>query len=1282
MNTQVRVLAILFSALLIITGSRLLIAQSGAGSIQGTVQDATHAVIPGATIQVVNQATGVATNTKSNGVGFYQVPGLFVGHYTVRVSAPGMKTYETSIELLVAQNAVINPVLTPGAVTQQITVKADTVQLTTPDSGNLVSTLENERINQLPQNGRNLLTLIGYTTAGMEDSGQKVNGLGVNALEYVIDGTPTKNDLKGGESNFRTQLIDPDSIQEVRMEATNAGAQFATPATGIVTTKSGTNALHGTFFETARNNAFGVARRIQDPVNYSAPHLVRNEFGASAGGPIILPHIYHGKNRSFWFFAYERYSLASTNTTLTKVPTMAMRQGDFSGLVNGKGVLQVLYDPASTHANSACPVPGTTQTVKNPYCRTPFRNNTIPLSQISPVAKLAYQLIPQPTTDANPLVQGNMIAESPEFQVQPQETFRLDHEFNENNRAYLRFTHNYSNVNTSGGPRNLAVGDIPVGGAFGYSNNPSNSFLAAIGYTHIFSPTFFSETIVSQQWFSDIYLPGVSSNLNYESMLNLPNNFGSVGFPDLGNGSLIFDLGTSQTNNIRFSQIISNLDENLTKTVGRHQFLFGGRFRHDRDGILSNGIADYIDFDRNPAALYNPKTGANYTPYPNVGFADASFFLGSASTYNVNLEPPYVHFRTMEFDGYFQDNYHVSRNLTVNMGLRYESHPAIWQQDHMGASFDLKNDAEVLAATPAQLIAEGLTTQAVITNDKDIGIKFETPQEAGMPSGLMKNYSLVLLPRFGIAYLPFNNKWQTVIRGGYGRYDFPDNLQAYVTVPPRSNPFIARYYQRYESADQAIDDKPNELLRYNDPAVFGVAGKNTANAVDSTSVDAVLPGVSPYFVSPNWAPKFATETNVTIEQPIKGWAVVRASYEWTHATNLDLTMYPNNHPSKYQWEMTTGTIPPTGGANVIGTPAQNTYAATATGPYDQTTWGSFKWVNRSGWSNYNAFLVTFQRLFHRGYAYQLTYVYSKTLVANGSVDPIANYPGILGTVSTMTSPYGTFYPGNLPPARPAGTPVWAQYHALTGFEQYQQDSAQPTMHIRFNWVVDLPVGRGKRFFGHVNRFVNEVIGGFQLAGDGNIFSGQFQVDHSMWGPAVSPLKIYKHKMPITDCKSGVCEKGYMWFNGYQAPTVTTGVAGSVCVTNCITGIPSGYQPIQTPIDNTPGTTYYGSNNVQVSSPALLASNGGEPVTIGYDAGPQAANYLAQTWLHGPINWPIDISIFKVFPITEKTNLRINMDAFNAFNMPGENNPGSDGVQTFLTSHNTPRQIQLTARFTF
>lgn len=1259
-----------------------MLGQSGAGSIQGTVTDATGAALPGASIHVVNKSTGVATTSKSDKVGFYQVPTLFTGTYDVTFIAQGFKSYNTSIDLLVGQNAVINPILTPGTVAQQITVFGNDIQLVTTNSGTISSTLENQRINQLPENGRILTNLVGMSTPGLEDSGQAANGLPPESIEYVADGATAVNRLLGGEDNNKIEIPDPDAIQEVKVETTDSGAELALPSTVILTTKSGTNALHGTFFETSRNNSLGIAKTRANPANYSAPELVRNEFGASAGGPILLPHVYHGKDKSFWFFAYERYSNAAPTYVEEKVPTLAMRLGDFSGLINSSGILQTLFDPSTTAMSTSCAYTGGS----NNYCRTPFPNNQILTTEESPAAKVFYALAPTPTTNANPLVQDNLNALRATFQIIPQVTFRLDHTFDDNNRVYLRYTDELSNPDRSGVETNVAADGIAAGAATGYYDTVAGSFVTALGYTHIFSPTFFAETLASQQWWSIDYLSGVDTNIDYESMLGLPNNFGETGFPEIGNSDLIESFNGSQTTADPFvRQIITDIDENLTKIVGRQEIHFGARYRHERLSIIPKQSTDTITPGLDATAIYNPSSGSNYTAESNTGNYDASFFLGSANSYQVTLPRPYEHLAQMELDGYLQDDYHMAKTLTFNLGLRYEAHPGIWTKYGIANSFDLKNDAMVLSAPPSTLIAEGYTTLAIITNDENIGVKFETPAEAGMPAKLYRNYYLNFLPRLGLAYQLFGGKYGTVVRAGYGRYDYPVPLTDGMTTSPTNNPLTASYTQSYTTAAQAIDGSPNELLRYNAPAEFGVMGENTANVVNTAATNSILPGVTLQSVAPNWAPAVDTEVNVTVEQPIIGNSALRVSWVWTHGTNLDTEYAYNNHPSTYQWEMTYGTVPPTGGSSVIGTAQQNTYSTTATGPYDQTTWGSGSYIiPHEGWSNDNNLQINYEHLFHHGFAYQVYYVLSKPMHMGGddsvTIDPAANYPGVLGTVATMTPSYGTVYPGLAPPRVPTGAPAWAEYHALDRFEAYNLDnSTTPIQHLAGNFIVNLPVGRGQRFLGGANRFVNELVGGFQLAGDVNLLSQMFQPIATFWGPT-SPIHVYKHKVPITDCRSGVCEKEFLWFNGYLAPTVTTGVAGSTCTTNCVYGLPADYTPFQTPVDNTPGTTYYGDNEVQITAPTL---NSGKALSIAYDAGPQGSNYTSHTWLNGPINWTMDSSIFKVFPITEKVVLRFNMDVFNVLNEQGYNNPSAtDGTENMLSSYNLPRQIQLSLRLTF
>ena len=1220
----------LFAACLLLPGS--LLAQSGAGSIQGTVQDSTGAAVPNCSIQVLNQSTGVSLKSTSNSAGAYTVPGVFAGSYSVTFAAPGMKKFQTTVELQDAQNAILSPKLTVGDVTEQVTVSGESVQLATYDSGTVSSQLDYKRIDQLPENGRNVLNLAALTVPGLEAGGTRANGLMGEGMEYSQDGAPMTNRNFGGEANTAQAILpDPDSVQEAKFETLNSSAQFATPATVILTTKSGTNAIHGSLFETARNNAIGIAKARQNPANFSAPPLIRNEFGGSVGGPIWIPKVYNGKNKTFFFFAYERFSLRQSSNELVTVPTVAMRNGDFSGLINSAGIQQVLYDPNTT-------VSGTLQ-------RTPFPGNIIPIARESPLAKTLYAATPLPTSSDNPLVNSNFNAINATKQTVPNITTRLDHVFDQNNRLYFRFTdidqqqealRNYP----ANSPANIAGGGLPAG-ATGFQDIPVQTLSGALGFSHVFSPTFYSETIASQQW-QRMYVQGNQASLaNYEQQLGLPNNFGQVGFPAIG-ANLTMPYGGSQWY-YGMSQIISTLDQNFIKSVGKHQLTFGGRYRHERFGYLSDRSPDTIAYSNLATAVYDPTTGANYGAKPNTGYADADFFLGAADSYTQNKNAPFGHSREQEFDFYVQDNWRVSQNLTINAGLRWEMHPAPHADDGNFVTFDMKNNALALPKPISDYIANGFTTQAIVTNLTNLGVKFETPQQGGLPSAGIENSMANFDPRLGFAYT--FGKRGTVLRGGYGEYIYPVPIRNSVRYLTADYPFTAGYSQSYVSAAYAPDGLPNFLLR--SPQTV-IAGLNSANVVNTNSVNALLPGVTlGETLASHYPPAHVKDVNMTLEQPLRDGSVLRLSYVFTHGTNLDQNYSYNNAPSTYVWETVTGTTPPTG-----------TYASTATRPYDQTTWGGNVISQKTGWSNDSALQINYQRPFKKGFAYQIFYVYSRAFRVGGNTFR-----------DNVLYPAANFAPGVLPSGMDVGT-ILNPSQALNRYENYKVDTAIPEHHLTFNGVVEMPVGKGKRLLPNANRFMEAVFGGYQVAFTGQVLSQSFQVASANWG-ASSQVQDYGSSVPINDCTSGVCHPGYLWFNGYISPTVINAAK------NGITGIPANYVPYLAPINNTPGTSNFGNNNVNVTL------KNGSQVSTAYSPGPAGANPFSQTVLMGPYNFNADLSIFKVFSITEQVKMRINVDAFNAFNIQGRVNPNTTtGVESLQTSYWTPRQIQLSGRITF
>ena len=187
---------------------------------------------------------------------------------------------------------------------------------------------------------------------------------------------------------------------------------------------------------------------------------------------------------------------------------------------------------------------------------------------------------------------------------------------------------------------------------------------------------------------------------------------------------------------------------------------------------------------------------------------------------------------------------------------------------------------------------------------------------------------------------------------------------------------------------------------------------------------------------------------------------------------------------------------------------------------------------------------------------------------------------------------------------------------------------------------------------------------------GTVVSQAFQVTNTNWG-ATNPIRIYKTAAPVTDCRSGVCRPAYMWFNGYLPPNVINAANRGV------QGVPSDYQPYLAPINNTPGTPNFGNNNVGVTL------NNGQQVVTAYSPGPAGANPYNAMVLQGPKNFQADVSLYKEFALNERVRLRLNVDAFNAFNIQGLTNPSAtDGIMQLQTSYWTPRQIQFTGRLSF
>ncbi len=536
--------------------------QASTGTVSGTVYDQSGAVIPNAQVVLISTGTNVSIPSRTNEAGRYYIPGITPGAYKISVEFPGMKKYEGALTVQVQQSIVIDPILTPGDTTAVIDV-TDITPMVSADSATVGHVLERERVEQLPIGRRDLKVLLAVMP---EIENVRAFGAPEGSMEFVLDGAPTINRRWGNHATMQGML---DSIQEFKVETNASSAKYSRPATVVMSTKSGTNQFHGSAFETHRNSGFGVARK-REQSNAKPPQLIRNEFGLSAGGPVYLPKVYDGKNRTFWFVGWEATRTVQGTTQNFGVPTMAMRQGDFSGLKLSDGTTPVLYDPWTTGSK------------ENNYDRMPFNDggvfNKIPISRLSPLAKYLYSITPEPTTADNPLVASNWYGEFRNRSRGYNLSTRIDHHFSERDRVYVRYSQNNSNSRSPFSSMTM------LNDATGWTRGAVPTKTLSANYVRTISPTFFNELNVSgyyNKYYNEPPVIAPPSGSTWQEYLGLPNPFNSQYFPmlqSLGIGSYSFRNNAPQ--NYRAAYVV--IEDNATKLLGKHELQFGFRYRYNQ----------------------------------------------------------------------------------------------------------------------------------------------------------------------------------------------------------------------------------------------------------------------------------------------------------------------------------------------------------------------------------------------------------------------------------------------------------------------------------------------------------------------------------------------------------------------------------------------------------------------------------------------------------------------------------------------------------------------------
>jgi hypothetical protein len=709
------------------------IAQIQTGRIVGTVYDPNKAVVPNATVTVTNRDTKVAQKVVTNGTGNYVAPALNPGIYEIHVTAAGFRTVaQSGVEMQVGKDLLLDFDLALGETTSVIEVNS-TVPLLNSESGSLGHVMTNRQIVDLPLNGRGfnelarltpgvvLLPGTGNVTRIRPEfvNGTTISGVRGRQVSYFLDGTDTSEQHQGG-SWIQTSV---DALQEFSVQQNAYSAEQGRSGSFFnATTKSGTNQVRGTLYEFLRNekldarNFFGAKRDL----------LKRNQFGVSAGGPVYLPKVYDGRNRTFFFANYEGMRERQGNVMSRTSPTADMLNGDFSAIAN------TIYDPLTTSGGT----------------RQPFAGNRIPANRLSPQAAFFNKYL---TTAAVP---GGVVTFSPSTAVnEDQLTVRFDQTFSDRHRAFFRYSLNDNRLTEPGSTPALGTAD---------SGTRGQNYTASI--TSNLKPNLLNEfrfnTLYGAIHLSP-YLPG--RDFNQEAGItgteSLRRSFDTGSFPDFAwsgyagiNGSSFDQRPKTQ------DRYTLEFTDNLTWIKGRHVVKFGGKMRHyqwlgtDSKNYMGNWTFNGQNTE-NPAA--SARTGDSFADWvlglpANGGRGFPSDTFGGAYT---------------AWQVFVQDDFKVSSRLTLNIGLRYEYTP--WATGYRGqtGTFDgtkarpiivgSKTSQVDLAAQPAAPIAYGYL--------KDL---IQTSSEAGLPYSITSPDKRQIAPRFGFAWRPLGET--TVLRGGYG----------------------------------------------------------------------------------------------------------------------------------------------------------------------------------------------------------------------------------------------------------------------------------------------------------------------------------------------------------------------------------------------------------------------------------------------------------------------------------------------------------------------------------
>jgi hypothetical protein len=1240
-------------------------AQSDRGAIAGTVFDSSGAAVGGAAITITGVDTGNVYRTTSTPEGIYRIADMAIGRYNITVEASG---FQTSLQkgVLVQINTVsaVNITLQPGDVKQEVTVLADapTLQTESSDVGTVVG---QKQIEDLPlalnATGQSFVrspetfvfltpgtagpgTNSDHASAGIYES--KLSGGQNFGSEILLDGISTQRSDSGTAFDQTAPTVE--ALTEFKVTTSDPSAEYGHTSGGVesFTTKSGTNAYHGSAFELFRNEALDANPWSNDfanaqieetnvgcnPVTNNPPCTAlnkkprdrQNDFGGSLGGPVRIPHLYNGHDKTFFFFAWEQYRNRRTlSNGIVTLPTAAERGGDFSallgpGLTTGGTNPQPIINPCTGTQVFQGQIfdPSTTQIgMGGQVCRMPFAGNKI--TNISPVAQKMLSYLPATNLAGSPangqpgLLNNFQNPQALDHVVTTETSFRIDENVTDKNKMFFSYSsreQNYLNGNNVDLPAPLTPGN--------YYNYYFTHYLR-YGWDYLASASLLNSLTVG---LNRVYTAARDLSVNgsdWDQVLGISGANGAT-FPNIQFNGAQYGIGTNfpQFGDGDYGLQVPNsfiVADSISWTKGRHSVRVGFEWRTYQYSVetQSGNSPQYIFWNYQTAfAPPSEQTSATLTGDPF-----ASFLLGLPNNEQVTTFAHYPRWIQNYYAAYVEDSFKATHNLTLNLGLRWDvdtpRHDALGDQ----SVFSPTATNSLSPGQPGALIY-GRSATGANTYYKDIG------------------------PRIGFAYAP-DFMHETVFRGGYSIYyapltysDFGANLTTGYSVNPN---FISPDNFTPESS-------------------FDAGFPSYAAPTQSATLNTFTNNTTSYAAS-NWgAPGMVQNWDFEVQHQIARDLILSIGYVGQHATRLrsNLAQVNTMNPQfNYLGASLQDTVNSPAGLSVLnslGISSAPSWFVNGWSPSGQALVGQFLrpfpqygnittncCLENLGQSTYNALEAKLERHFRNGLNLLASYTYSKTITDADS--SFSTETGFNSNVFGAQNPYN-----------------------LNGEKAVSYQDIPHTFVI--SYLYELPVGTGKKYLNHGP--VGKVLGGWQVSGIQRYQTGSPTVINEYATAPPTTQSPGNYRFSLIPGQSPFAPHPVKW----------TPSLNSIWNSGCNDEANGTFQPF------VPG------NPTSVNCAAFL-----DPSKASFFAG---GGYVygnlpsVVSWWRSPSYFNEDFSVIKRTQVREGQDVMFKLDIPNAFNRhvfgaidggPGDSTfgvPGGGGH----TVINAARTLQATLRYEF